>query len=266
MTSAINGEREWHNRLYSDQAAAITIPDAVFKRYVHPTNKALFKLERLFEILGDINGKHVLVYGCGDGALPVLFAAKGAIVCGIDISDVAISRQRERAEHSVFGRSLNFSVGTVEDLPYRSNCFDIVVGTYILHHLPDALCVARDELRRVLKTDGWAVFIEPVLRSRLMPILRKLFPDSDVSPRERQLTDADFALFSSLFALKEENFDFLGSLNRYIVADENSSQLRWKIARSIAQVDAMLFKAGFRHLARYSMVTMHPIISNPTKL
>jgi SAM-dependent methyltransferase len=259
MKADIQGEKQWHNELYSRNQASLDIPRSVLDRYLRPSRKALFKLERLFEIVGDVRGKNVLMYGCGDGFLPALFAMKGAKVWGIDISDVAIERQIQRAAKLNFNGNLRFSVGSVEELPYESGLFDLVLGLYILHHLPDALASACAELRRVLKPSGTAIFIEPVARNRAFSVIRRFFPETDISPRERMLSDADFTSFYDAFDVREENFDFLGNLNKYVLQDdyETAGPLRRSVAWLLVKADSVIFKVkGSRVLARYSMLIM----------
>jgi SAM-dependent methyltransferase len=260
-TPDIRGEKEWHNRWYASRQGPLEIPNTVINRYLHPSTKATFKLERLFEIVGDVQGKRILVYGCGDGFLPALFVMKGAEVWGIDISEVAIDRQKQRAALLNLNAKVTFSVGSVEELPYQSRFFDLVLGLYILHHLPDALANACDELRRVLKPRGVAIFIEPVLRNRMFALIRRFFPETDVSPRERQLRDTDFERFYDSFHVEEENFDFLGTMNRWILHNdyESSSPARQLLATLVAKTDSAIFKFRWsRTLARYSMLLMSP--------
>jgi SAM-dependent methyltransferase len=104
-----------------------------------------------------------------------------------------------------------------EDLPLPSQSFDVVFGNEVLHHLTDALGAASLELRRVLKPDGLAVFSEPVLRSKLIAGLRKVFPKNDeITEDERQLNDADFAKFLEAFDCRIENLDILSRLSKLL--------------------------------------------------
>jgi SAM-dependent methyltransferase len=90
-------------------------------------------------------------------------------------------------------------------------------GSEVLHHLTDALDAASLELRRVVKPDGLAVFSEPVLRSKLITGLRKVFPKNDeITEDERQLNDTDFAKFLDAFECCIENFDILSRLSKLL--------------------------------------------------
>jgi len=69
----------------------------------------------------------------------------------------------------------------------------------------------------VLKPDGLAVFSEPVLRSKLIAGLRKVFPKNDeITEDEHQLNDADFAKFLEAFDCRIENFDIFSRLSKLL--------------------------------------------------
>lgn len=58
-------------------------------------------------------------------------------------------------------------------LPYRENSFDLVVVNGALHHILD-LKPAFSEVRRILKDDGYFVFLEPCDDFFLLRVLRRL--------------------------------------------------------------------------------------------
>ena len=80
-------------------------------------------------------GMRVLDAGCGDGALSLMLAAKGAIVTGVDISRPNIESAKKYAEKA--NLDVNFIVGDAENLPFADNEFDIVVSSHVLEHIPD---------------------------------------------------------------------------------------------------------------------------------
>ena len=66
----------------------------------------------------------------------------------------------------------------VMDIQFPDETFDVVYCSHVLEHVPDDRAAMR-EIRRVLKRDGWAVILVPILAERT-------FEDASVtSPRER---------------------------------------------------------------------------------
>ena len=80
-------------------------------------------------------GDRVLDAGCGEGSLSVMLAKKGAIVVGTDISEPNIVAARAYAEQN--GVDITFHVADIENLPFETNTFDVVVSSHVLEHIPD---------------------------------------------------------------------------------------------------------------------------------
>jgi len=101
--------------------------------------------------LRNIKGKKILDLGCGSGIYTKILKRRGAIVRGIDISPKMI----ELAKKNVKG--VEFRVGTVYKLPYKSGTFDIVLASLVVHYFSN-LNKAFKEIRRVLKKNGIFIF------------------------------------------------------------------------------------------------------------
>jgi ubiquinone/menaquinone biosynthesis C-methylase UbiE len=101
--------------------------------------------------LKNVKRKRILDLGCGTGIYAKILKKRGAIIQGIDISPKMI----EIAKANVKG--VEFRVGTVYNLPYKSKSFDIVVASLVVHYFAD-LNKAFKEVRRVLKDDGLFIF------------------------------------------------------------------------------------------------------------
>ncbi|OGI12219.1 hypothetical protein A3K64_02710 [Candidatus Micrarchaeota archaeon RBG_16_36_9] len=102
-------------------------------------------------LLQNIREKKILDLGCGVGTLSKILKKRGAIVKGIDISPKMI----EFAKQNV--KDVEFKVGSVYKLPYKSETFDIVVASLVVHYFSN-LNKAFKEIRRVLKKDGIFIF------------------------------------------------------------------------------------------------------------
>ena len=96
-------------------------------------------------------GRRVLDIGCGNGYVLSRYAAAGAEVCGIDLTQAAVRLSTRRFVLS--GLRGNFLMANAERLPFENRSFDCVCSMGVLHHTPDtARAVA--EARRVLRPDG----------------------------------------------------------------------------------------------------------------
>lgn len=115
-------------------------------------------------LLGDLHGREVLDCGCGRGHVSVMLAKRGARVTAFDTAqeELAIA---ERLAHAN-GVQVKFIREPFEELSFQDESFDLLFGTFVLHHVD--LSRACQQIRRVLKPGGHAVFIE---NSALNPLL-----------------------------------------------------------------------------------------------
>jgi len=100
-----------------------------------------------------VRGQAVLEIGVGLGADHARFAANGAELWGVDLTDRAVEHTRRRLQ--TFGLTSRLSVADAEHLPFAEASFDVVYSWGVLHHSPDtARCIA--EVARVLRPGGTA--------------------------------------------------------------------------------------------------------------
>jgi SAM-dependent methyltransferase len=155
----------------------------------------------------------VLDYGCYEGHETQRYLDFGAAhVSGIDISDEAI----DRARLAVTSPRAEFLVADAHHLPFEDNSFDLVVGRAILHHLD--LKTAYQEISRVLKPGGLALFVEPLRGNPLAKIARLLTPNARTKD-ELPLDRLDIQLGNELIGPGEHHFSgFVSSPVGAIVA------------------------------------------------
>lgn len=180
--------------------AALKSSARTIRRYERPSGSTPYPLEYCYHLLGDVQGKRIVDFGCGSGANALLLANRGAHVWAVDISEDLVRLGQRRLAVNGRAGGAQFIVGSAHDLPLPDNAVDIVFGIAILHHL-DLDLVSR-EVHRVLKPGGRAIFQEPVRNSRLVRILRSLIPyrAPDISPYERPLTDRELQAFCAPYS------------------------------------------------------------------
>jgi ubiquinone/menaquinone biosynthesis C-methylase UbiE len=131
--------------------------DRIAKRYHEKrTEEKLISSEynempATLSLLKNVKGKKILDLGCGTGIYAKILKRRGAIVSGIDLS----SKMIEIAKQNV--KEVDFRVGSVYKLPYKSRTFDIVLASRVVNYFAN-LNKAFREVRRVLKKDGNFIF------------------------------------------------------------------------------------------------------------
>lgn len=115
-------------------------------------NKEGWNPERISQSMFEISTKilqrdnvyngSLLDLGCGDGKLTIKFAQDGYETYGIDISTIAISWAEERTKTQAI--DAKFQVGSVLDLPYLSEKFNIVIDSFCFH------CIIGEDRKKFL--------------------------------------------------------------------------------------------------------------------
>lgn len=156
-------EADFANAQYAPMRGDTRINTAMFGMYKDPSQMWNWR-ERTGRLLGNLRGKAVLDYGCGQGEESAYFAILGARVTAIDISQTGIHIGRERATANRLDIDFRVMSCTQTDFPDAS--FDVVHGLGILHHV--GLKEGLAEVSRLLKPGGEAVFSEPLGSSPLV--------------------------------------------------------------------------------------------------
>jgi SAM-dependent methyltransferase len=100
----------------------------------------------------DVAGKKVLEIGLGEGAESERLISQGALWSGVDLTAEAVERVRTRLTL----RELPYEElrqGSVLDLPFADDSFDVVFSHGVLHHVPE-IRQAQSEIHRVLRPGG----------------------------------------------------------------------------------------------------------------
>jgi ubiquinone/menaquinone biosynthesis C-methylase UbiE len=107
-------------------------------------------------------GEAVLDVGCGTGTQALVAKARvgeTGRVCGIDPSRSLLAAARHKAKRA--GLRIDFQPGGIERIPASSQSFDVVLSTFMMHHVPDHLKrEGLTELARILTPGGRLLIID----------------------------------------------------------------------------------------------------------
>lgn len=120
-------------------------------------------------------GDFVLEIGCGTGTLTlaakVLVGPSGSVT-GIDLAPEMVDRAQKKAARK--GVDVLFKVGSIAAIPFQDNCFDVVMCSFMIFHMPDD--VQRKgiaEIARVLRPGGHLFIFDAVSLDPLVPVLEE---------------------------------------------------------------------------------------------
>ena len=118
--------------------------------------------ERTLQAAAIRPGEKILDVGCGTGVLTRLAceaAGAAGAALGIDPASDMIRVAQENAQR--LGSHVEFKVAVIEQLPFGSAHFDVVLSSLMLHHLPpDLKRAGLREVWRVLKPGGRFVVVD----------------------------------------------------------------------------------------------------------
>jgi ubiquinone/menaquinone biosynthesis C-methylase UbiE len=202
-----------------------------------------------FASLGNLAGLRALDFGCGHGMAATVLARRGASVTAFDLSPGYILEARRRAEAN--GVHVDFLIADGERLPFADRSFDRVWGNAVLHHLD--LTRAATELRRVLKSGGFAVFCEPWGDNPILRLVRRHlpYPGKGRTPDERPLRRRDLITLRRVFpSLKVTGHQFLSMVRRVLGRGWLTDRLEHCDARLLTLLP------GLQRFCRYAVLTL----------
>ena len=218
---------------------------------------------RMLDLLGDVSGKRVLVYGCGFDPGATWFAKRGAQVTAIDISPESIQDQQILVD--AYRVPMCLRVADAMHTPFPDASFDLVYGNAILHHLDSEGCA--QEIARLLVPGGVAVFREIQAGNVFLRLFRTLTPFWR-TPDEHPLTGADYKIYRRHFRKVEVTAHVLTSMlylfvHRMAVHGLRLIRIRWWPPESAAflgicdRLDRRLTRVpGMKSQMWYSLIEM----------
>jgi demethylmenaquinone methyltransferase/2-methoxy-6-polyprenyl-1,4-benzoquinol methylase/phosphoethanolamine N-methyltransferase len=118
--------------------------------------------KQALKVAGLKPGEKVLDVGSGTGTLGVAAWRKvrpDGEVTGIDASPEMVELARRKAAKK--GSGAKFEVAPIEALPFGDSSLDVVLSTFMLHHLPEEVkAKGFAEIQRVLKPGGRFVAVD----------------------------------------------------------------------------------------------------------
>ena len=231
MKNKIDKEKEFHNHRFAEDTRKH------LDKYYLITNNTRELFHRLMR--NNVSNKKVLEYGCGEGSYSYDLVKQGALVFGIDISEVAIKTAKNIAEKSNLNHQVEFNVMNAEELTYPDNFFDRICGTAILHHLE--LKKSLSELTRVLKKDGNAIFLEPLGHNPIINFYRSLTRELRTED-EHPLKVSDLNLFKSYFSKVNIHYFHLSTL---LSVPFRNYRIFDILLKTLNKIDVHLFKFSF---------------------
>jgi ubiquinone/menaquinone biosynthesis C-methylase UbiE len=131
------------------------------ERYRKRNRFARQRIQNVFALLENVNGRRLLDLGCGMGTFTLEAAQRGARAVGFDMMPAALkAAQRVGQEEKV--ESARFVLADVARLPVREKSADVVLAADLTEHLDeDTLTRMLLEAGRVLRPDGRLVLYTP---------------------------------------------------------------------------------------------------------
>lgn len=157
----------------------------------------------IISLLGDVKSKKLLDIGCGGGYLLEESVKNGIRATGLEISEAAIKKARDRAPKA------KIIQGIAEKLPFKDKDFNIVVCLGSLEHFLSPQ-KALKEMVRVLKDEGTCCIVLPN-RWAIDGILEGIVRGNDMS--HGQELERFYSLKEAMNLLTKDRFVIRGLLS-----------------------------------------------------
>ena len=196
---------------------AVELEPETYRRAADPSHA------RLLDLVGDVDGLKVLDLGCGNGLLSVYLAKRGALVTAVDDSSTATENTARLAELNRVEPKVTVRRLDAMELDKLGERYDLVVGSFILHHLEPFREFA-DKLAGVIVKGGRGVFLENNASNPILMFFRNnvvgrfgvpKYGDREEHPFEAAEVAALRARFPAVNVYYPE-FMFFGLLGSYI--------------------------------------------------
>ena len=238
-------EREFHNHRFEDDTER---EERVGKFYAAIGYGFGLYRDRVMEAS---RGARLLEYGCGNASLGFDVAPIAKEVIGIDISEVAIG-QAQRIAGLKRLENVKFIVDNAESMRQADASIDVLAGSGIVHHLD--IPKAMQEVRRVLRKGGIALFAEPMGHNPIVNWYRNRTPELR-TPDEHPLLVKDIRTMAQGFArCKVTYFGFIAPVLGFLSPNTNPKSPLTKVVWAL---DKLICKIPFvNRYAWFSLIEL----------
>jgi len=143
-----------------------------------------------------------------------------------------------------------------EQLTYPDRFADLVFGHSILHHTD--LALTRQEVDRILKRGGRAVFLESLGHNLIINVLRKLAPVRRTLT-EKPLTMDEIMAFARPFSEFEHREFYLLACTASALLPLRSKRLFFLAIKKFERLDEMMFSQS-PNLGKYTWVIVFKVV------
>lgn len=151
----VRANREAWNRVAADYQS-INAPQIREQAFSGDISWGLWGIpESHLQVLGQVEGKDVLEFGCGGGQWSTALARRGALPVGFDLSEGQLEHARRLMEETGLGFPLVQASG--EELPFGDASFDVVFADHGAFSFADPHRTV-PEAARVLRPGGLLAF------------------------------------------------------------------------------------------------------------
>ena len=223
----------------------------------YKANPTLHVYQHMRNLMGDIRGKRVLEYGCGEGWTTCDLAQMGATIDAFDISEQGVTKTKAALTRAGLSQRCTVRQMAAEQLDYPAETFDLAVGFAILHHLD--VDRALEALYRVLRPNGRAIFAEPLGTNPVINLYRRITPQYR-TPDEAPLVLKDFRLQAKCFSgFEHYEYYFTALAALALLYVPIARRAFGPLNRALCRFDDwFLPRAGrLRSLAWYSVIVLH---------
>jgi ubiquinone/menaquinone biosynthesis C-methylase UbiE len=205
-----------------------------FPAYADKFRKAAEEMYLKMRLLGvaaeEYTGKTILDCGCGTGEFTCWYAARGNRMTAIDLSRPSLEHAKAYARQYELDSLIDFQHGSVLEMDFPNNSFDMVYSYGVLHHTPDPYRGFQNMVR-VCKPGGIVIvsvysrYSRYILRQkqRLIGLLagddiekrcqwgKRLFPITARKLKLRAHDESDSVLYDQ-FAIPHESLHTVGEI------------------------------------------------------
>ena len=186
-----------------------------------------FIIKPLFDGI-DLSGKKILDAMCGTGIITEHLLQHDCRIESFDLSESQIKISKEKFPQC------NYTVGTVLEMPYSDETFDVVVLHGGLHHVHPNVKAAVSEVVRVLKPGGYFINGE-IHADSIIDRMRNLWYRHDPLFEDNEMS-IDFDRLEADFKkdLERISISYFGNIAYYLVINSMILRIPFFIKRIIS--------------------------------